>query len=94
MRKISLGGVENEVDYFAISFVQNAKDMERARALLNGYKGKLIAKIEKFDAVENIDEIIEASDGLIFARGDLGIEVPYYDVPTIQKKCFTLKKQI
>ena len=78
-------GVENEVDYFAISFVQNAKDMKNARKLLNGYKGKLIAKIEKFDAVENIDEIIEASDGLMVARGDLGIEVPYYDVPTIQK---------
>lgn len=78
-------GVENEVDYFAISFVQNAKDMKNARKLLNGYKGKLIAKIEKFDAVENIDEIIEVSDGLMVARGDLGIEVPYYDVPTIQK---------
>ncbi|MBU0924699.1 pyruvate kinase [bacterium] len=78
-------GVENEVDYFAISFVQNAKDMRKARNLLNGYKGKLIAKIEKFDAVENIDEIIEASDGIMVARGDLGIEVPYYDVPTIQK---------
>ena len=78
-------GVENEVDYFAISFVQNAKDMKNARKLLNGYKGKLIAKIEKFDAVANIDEIIEASDGIMVARGDLGIEVPYYDVPTIQK---------
>jgi pyruvate kinase len=78
-------GVENKVDYFAISFVQNAKDMKKARSLLNGYDGKLIAKIEKFDAVENIDEIIEASDGLMVARGDLGIEVPYYDVPTIQK---------
>ena len=78
-------GVENQVDYFGISFVQNAKDMQKARKLLNGYKGKLIAKIEKFDAVENIDEIIEASDGLMVARGDLGIEVPYYDVPTIQK---------
>ncbi|WP_121627262.1 pyruvate kinase [Poseidonibacter antarcticus] len=78
-------GVENHVDYFAISFVQNGSDMQRARKLLNGYKGKLIAKIEKFDAVENIDEIIEASDGLMVARGDLGIEVPYYDVPTIQK---------
>ncbi|MGA1940620.1 pyruvate kinase [Arcobacter sp. YIC-310] len=78
-------GVENQVDYFAISFVQNAKDMKKARKLLKGYKGKLIAKIEKFDAVENIDEIIEASDGLMVARGDLGIEVPYYDVPTIQK---------
>jgi pyruvate kinase len=79
-------GVENKVDYFAISFVQNAKDMIKARSLLAGYDGKLIAKIEKFDAVENIDEIIEHSDGIMVARGDLGIEVPYYDVPTIQKK--------
>ncbi|NQY93301.1 MAG: pyruvate kinase [Campylobacteraceae bacterium] len=78
-------GVENKVDFFAISFVQNKKDMLTARKLLNGYKGKLIAKIEKFDAVENIDEIIEGSDGLMVARGDLGIEVPYYEVPTIQK---------
>ncbi|QKJ23210.1 pyruvate kinase I [Poseidonibacter lekithochrous] len=78
-------GVENAVDYFAISFVQNAKDMQKARSLLNGYDGKLIAKIEKFDAVENIDEIISHSDGIMVARGDLGIEVPYYDVPTIQK---------
>ncbi|RBQ30235.1 pyruvate kinase [Aliarcobacter vitoriensis] len=78
-------GVENKVDYFAISFVQNAKDMITARRLLGDYKGKLIAKIEKFDAVSNIDEIIDASDGLMVARGDLGIEVPYYDVPTIQK---------
>jgi pyruvate kinase len=79
-------GVKNKVDYFAISFVQNAKDMIRARLLLDGYDGKLIAKIEKFDAVENIDEILENSDGIMVARGDLGIEVPYYDVPTIQKK--------
>lgn len=78
-------GIENKVDYFAISFVQNANDMKKARKLLNGYKGKLIAKIEKFDAVENIDEILEVSDGIMVARGDLGIEVPYYDVPTIQK---------
>ena len=82
-------GVENRVDYFAISFVQNKKDMTTARQLLNGYKGKLIAKIEKFDAVENIDEIIECSDGLMVARGDLGIEVPYYEVPTIQKMLIT-----
>ena len=78
-------GVKNKVDYFAISFVQNKNDMLSARKLLGDYKGKLIAKIEKFDAVENIDEIIEESDGLMVARGDLGIEVPYYEVPTIQK---------
>lgn len=79
-------GVKNKVDYFAISFVQNANDMKNARKLLGDYKGKLVAKIEKFDAVENIDEIIEASDGIMVARGDLGIEVPYYEVPTIQKR--------
>jgi pyruvate kinase len=78
-------GIENCVDYFAISFVQNEKDMKKARKLLKGYNGKLIAKIEKFDAVENIDKIIKSSDGVMVARGDLGIEVPYYDVPTIQK---------
>jgi len=78
-------GIENEVDFFAISFVQNARDMQNAKKLLGNYKGKLIAKIEKFDAVENIDEILENSDGVMVARGDLGIEVPYYDVPTIQK---------
>jgi len=78
-------GVENKVDYFAISFVQSAKDIIKARKLLGDYQGKLIAKIEKFDAVSNIDEIIDVSDGIMVARGDLGIEVPYYDVPTIQK---------
>lgn len=79
-------GVENKVDYFAISFVQNKEDMIQARKLLGDYKGRLIAKIEKFDAVENIDEILKESDGLMVARGDLGIEVPYYEVPTIQKR--------
>jgi len=78
-------GVRNKVDYFAISFVQNRSDILRARELLGAYHGKLIAKIEKFDAVQNIDEIIDVSDGIMIARGDLGIEVPYYEVPTIQK---------
>lgn len=80
-------GVKNGVDYMAISFVQNAQDMVNAREIVSALGGKvmLIAKIEKFDAVENIDTILEASDGLMVARGDLGIEVPYYEVPTIQK---------
>ena len=78
-------GVKNNIDFFAISFVQNAQDISNVRELLGDYNGKLIAKIEKFDAVENIDEIISVSDGLMVARGDLGIEVPYYEVPTIQK---------
>lgn len=52
----------------------------------NNTKISIFAKIEKFDAVENIDEIIKSSDGIMVARGDLGIEVPYYKVPNIQKE--------
>ena len=86
-RKDMLWGVEKGVDFMAISFVQRAEDMVAAREIVNAQNGKvqLIAKIEKFDAVENIDAILEACDGIMVARGDLGIEVPYYDVPTIQK---------
>lgn len=80
-------GVKNGVDFIAVSFVQNAQDMLNARAIVerNGGSQMLIAKIEKFDAVENIDEILEVSDALMVARGDLGIEVPFYEVPNIQK---------
>ena len=80
-------GIENKVDFMAISFVQNAQDMINAREVIRSYGGEvqLFAKIEKFDAVENIDEILRHSDGIMVARGDLGIEVPYYRVPTIQK---------
>ena len=87
-RKDMLWGIEHGVDFMAISFVQNAGDMENARTILreNGGHQQLFAKIEKFDAVENIDEILKASDGIMVARGDLGIEVPYYEVPAIQKR--------
>lgn len=80
-------GVKNGVDFMAISFVQNASNMIKAREIVTSFGGKqmLIAKIEKFDAVQNIDAILEASDGLMVARGDLGIEVAYYEVPSIQK---------
>ncbi len=80
-------GIENGVDFMAISFVQNADDMKQVRNLLVGHKDniQIIAKIEKFDAVENIDEILEYSDGIMVARGDLGIEIPFFDVPSTQK---------
>lgn len=80
-------GAKNGVDFVAVSFVQNAKDILRAKELIDEFGGhaRVFAKIEKFDAVENIDEIISASDGIMVARGDLGIEVPYYKVPTMQK---------
>ena len=82
-----LWGVQNNVDFMAISFVQDAKDMRAARAVIEEHGGRtqLFAKIEKFDAVENIDEIVKESDGIMVARGDLGIEIPYFDVPTVQK---------
>ena len=80
-------GVENGVDFMAISFVQHAKDMKAAREIVGMYGGHvhLLAKIEKFDAVENIDAILEESDGIMVARGDLGIEIPYYEVPLTQQ---------
>jgi len=82
-----LWGIKNSVDFMAISFVQDASDMIEARKIVDAHDGRveLFAKIEKFDAVENIDAILEASDGLMVARGDLGIEVPFYEVPTLQK---------
>jgi pyruvate kinase len=82
-----LWGIQNEVDFMAISFVQDATDMIEARKIVTTYGGKvqLYAKIEKFDAVENIDAILEVSDGIMVARGDLGIEVPFYEVPALQK---------
>jgi pyruvate kinase len=82
-----LWGVQNKVDFIAISFVQRKEDILYAKKLLKEHGGEahVFAKIEKFDAVENIDEILEVSDGLMVARGDLGIEVPYYKVPSIQK---------
>ncbi len=86
-KKDMLWGINNDVDFMAISFVQNAEDMIQARKIIKQHGGnvQLFAKIEKFDAIENIDEILEASDGIMVARGDLGIEVPFYEVPTLQK---------
>ena len=83
-----LWGIENDVDFLAISFVQNSHDIDEVREILAEHNAKIaiFAKIEKFDAVENIDDIIYSSDGIMVARGDLGIEVPYYKVPNIQKE--------
>lgn len=87
-REDILWGIKNEVDFMAISFVQTAQDIINVRNFIDEHDGDvhLYAKIEKFDAVENIDEIIKVSDGIMVARGDLGIETPYYGVPLIQKE--------
>ena len=81
--------VENGYDYVAASFVRTAEDVRQIRACLEEFGGgdiMIIAKIENREGVDNADEIIAAADGLMVARGDLGVEVPAAQVPDIQKK--------
>ena len=73
------------VDWVALSFVQTAQDVKELRKII-GDKASIIAKIEKPSAVKNIKEIIEIADGIMIARGDLGVELPPENVPAIQKK--------
>ena len=88
-REDILFGIRNDVDYIAASFVRSAKDVLEIKKLLaeNGGKEiKVIAKIESTQGIENFEEILEASDGLMVARGDLGVEVAYEKLPGIQKR--------
>ncbi len=77
------------VDFIALSFVRNAKDFDDVSAIMDeeGIRVPVIAKIEKPQAVDNLDEIIEAFDGIMVARGDLGVELPLEQVPLVQKRC-------
>ncbi len=86
-KKDLLLGVAQKVDFFALSFVRSAKDINGLRAILKKRKCKagIIAKIETLEAVEQIDEIIEATDALMVARGDLAIEIGPENVPSAQK---------
>ncbi|ACJ17609.1 pyruvate kinase [Coxiella burnetii] len=79
--------VDFDVDYVAISFPRDAQDILKAKHLVQVYKGKagIIAKIERTEAVKNIDAIIEASDGVMVARGDLAVEIGDAQVPLVQK---------
>jgi pyruvate kinase len=81
-------GVSLGVDYFAMSFVRKPSDIELLRAILVQKKSpaRIIAKIEDQQAVENLDALIESSDGVMVARGDLGIEVPFEEMPIIQRR--------
>jgi pyruvate kinase len=80
-------GLEQGVDMVALSFVRTAHDVEsvKRRIAAAGLDTPLIAKIEKFEALDNIDEIIAAADGIMVARGDLGVEIPLESVPRAQK---------
>ena len=82
-------GVENDFDFIAASFVRRAADVEAVRQVLRDCGGdevKIIAKIENQEGVDNIDDILAAADGIMVARGDLGVEIPAARVPALQKQ--------
>jgi pyruvate kinase len=81
-------GIEEDIEFFALSFVREADDLDIFHRYLDehGSSAKIIAKIEDQQAIKNLDEIIKASDGLMVARGDLGIECPFEDLPLIQSR--------
>ena len=84
-----LFGIEQEVDFIAASFVRNAEAIREIRQILKDNGGDridIIAKIENMEGVRNIDKIIKQADGIMVARGDLGVEMPAWDVPHIQKE--------
>jgi len=96
-----LFGIKNDVDFVAASFVSSREDIKSVRDFLSENGGEdisLIAKIENRDGVDNIEEICEECDGIMIARGDLGVEVPFAELPSIQKyiitKCRLLGKRV
>lgn len=100
-RKDLLFGIENDVDFISASFVRSKDDVIVLRKFLDyhgGHSIKIIAKIENNEGVENFDEILEHSDGIMVARGDMGVEIEYERLPGIQKKfikkCYQAGKMV
>jgi pyruvate kinase len=90
-------GIEQGVDFIAASFVRKASDVMEIREILERHKAthiQIISKIENQEGVENLDEILEVSDGLMVARGDLGVEIPAEDVPIVQKRMIQKCNQV
>jgi pyruvate kinase len=87
-------GLKAGADFIALSFVRSADDIEDVHRIMDeeGIRVPVIAKIEKPQAVLNLDEIVEAFDGIMVARGDLGVELPIEDVPLVQKHCIELAR--
>ena len=87
-RRDILFAMEQEVDFIALSFVRSADDIRELKALLGDKVGKIkiIAKIEDQEGVKNLDAIIQEADGVMVARGDLGVEIPFEELPIIQRK--------
>ncbi len=100
-KKDLMFGIRNDVDFVAASFVSSKADVQALRDFLNANGGEeidIIAKIENRSGVDNIEEICELADGIMVARGDLGVEIPFIEVPAIQKylikKCRLLGKRV
>jgi len=94
-KKDLLSAIELEADWVALSFVRSAADLHDIKSFIkqnSDYQIPVISKIEKPEAIQAIDEIILASDGIMVARGDLGIEIPLEEVPLIQKRLVYLAK--
>ncbi|MBI5152576.1 pyruvate kinase [Candidatus Peregrinibacteria bacterium] len=91
-KRDALFGIKNDVDYIALSFVKSAKDIIRLKKFIKAHRGKcrVIAKIERPEAVKNLKKIIQTADGIMVARGDLGVEMPAETVPLIQKRIIHL----
>jgi len=87
-RKDILFAIKHRIDFIALSFVRSANDVIKLREWLKSQHAvrPIIAKIEKKEAIDNFDEILEVSDGIMIARGDLGVELPVQDVPVFQKE--------
>ena len=87
-----LFGIENDIDFIACSFVSCRQDLLDVKEFLKEYNAEnigIIAKIENRSGVDNIDEICEECDGIMIARGDMGVEIPFEELPAIQKKLIT-----
>ena len=87
-------GLRAGADFIALSFVRNAKDIDDVHRIMDeeGIRRPVIAKIEKPQAVDNLEEIVAAFDGIMVARGDLGVEMPIEEVPLVQKRCIGLAR--
>jgi pyruvate kinase len=81
-------GIQNQVDYVSLSFVRNADDVLEAAAIVKPRLPdcRIVAKVESRQAIRNIDEIVDAADGIMVARGDMGVAIPIYEVPIVQKQ--------
>ena len=88
-------GLKKAVDWIALSFIRSAQDVEELKdAMDKGLKAPVIAKIERREAVNNLERILEVADGIMIARGDLGVELPLEEVPVVQKKAIRLANRM